>query len=114
MPTKVRTGVSDLDKKLIQQVIELEKKAQSIHDSALQEAEQLPKQADQEAQDLKEHAKVNAQEEARQMISDASVKEECRHIQSQTEEKINRMEMLAKSHFDQAVEYVLKRIAGEA
>ena len=42
----------------IQQVLEIEKQAQEIHEKAISEAQQLPVQAEQEGQDLKESARA--------------------------------------------------------
>ena len=65
-----------LNEKLIQQVLEIEKQAQAIHEVAVREAGQLPTRAEQEAQALIEKARADAQEQARQLAADAQAQEE--------------------------------------
>ena len=101
-----------MNEKLIQQVYEIERQAQAIHEAALREAEQIPIQAEREAQALIEKARADAQEEARQLVANAQAQEECARILAQAEEEIRRMEDLAKSHFDDAIAYVLNRVVG--
>ena len=55
----------------IQQVLEIERRAQEIHELAIREAQQLPISAEQESQALLEKARVGAQEEARQLVANA-------------------------------------------
>jgi V/A-type H+-transporting ATPase subunit G/H len=105
-------GENGLNETLIQQILEIEKQAQAIHETAVGDAEQLPIQAEQEAQALIEKARADAQEEARRLVADAQAQDECARIQAQAEEEARRMEALAMSHFDRAVGYVLKRVAG--
>ena len=97
----------------IQQVLEIEKKAQQILDSAKRDAERLPVLADQEAQQLIERARVEAQEEARQMILKAQSDTETARILSDAEEKTREMEKLATKNFDRAVAFVLERVVGK-
>jgi F0F1-type ATP synthase membrane subunit b/b' len=96
----------------IQQVLEIEKQAQEIHEAAIREAEQLIKQADQEAQNLIEKAHADAQEEARRLVASAQAEEEIARILAETEEKVKRSRNLAKGNLDRAVGYVLDRVAG--
>lgn len=96
--------------KRIQQILEIERQAQAIHEAATREAEQLLLQAEREAQALIEAARANAQTEARQLLENAQAHEECAHILNQAEEASHRMEVLALSHFDHAVGYVLDRV----
>jgi F0F1-type ATP synthase membrane subunit b/b' len=100
------------NEKGIQQVLEIEKRAQAIHEAALREAEQLPIQAEQEAQTLIEKSRAEAVEQARQLTASAQAQEECARILAQAEEEVRRMETLAMSHFDRAVGYVLDRVIG--
>lgn len=94
----------------IQQVLEIEKQAQEIHDAAVHDAQQLPIAADQEAQSILEKARVEAHEEARQLISKAQAQEETTRILAQAEEKSRQGEAMAMSNFDRAVTYILDRI----
>jgi len=106
-------GENGLNEKLIQQVLEIEKQAQAIHEVAVREAGQLPVQAEQEARALVEKARADAQEQARQLVADAQAQEETARIQTQAEAEARRMEALAADHFDEAVRYVLDRVAGK-
>jgi len=103
-----------MNDKHIQQVIEIEKQAQEIHEAAMKEAQQLPVIAEQEAQELVEKARAEAQQEARELVSKVKADEESARILSEAEEKNKHLEALAKSNFDRAVAYVLERVAGRA
>jgi vacuolar-type H+-ATPase subunit H len=94
----------------IQEVLKLEKKARSVYDNAVHEAEQLPVQAEQEAQAFIEKSRADAQNEARELISKAEAKEDTSQILAEAEEKANQMEAAAKKNSDKAVAYVLKQI----
>ncbi len=96
----------------LQQVIEIENQARKIHDDAVQQAQSLPIQAEQETQALIEKAQQEAQEQARTLVDNAQAQEACERIQKQTDEKIRRMKNLAMSQFNNAVGYVLNRLAG--
>lgn len=96
----------------IQQVLEIEKQANAIHDNAIREAEQFVKQADQEAQTLIQNAQVDAQEEAGRLVGKAKAEDESARILAEAKENIERTKGLAMSHFDRAVSYVLDRAAG--
>ena len=103
-----------MNEKHIQQVLEIEKQAQEIHEAALREAQQLPLMAEQEAQALIEKAKAEAQQQAREMVSDVKAEEENARILSEVEEKNKQFEALALSNLDRAVNYVLERVIGRA
>jgi vacuolar-type H+-ATPase subunit H len=101
-----------LNEKRIQQILEIERQAQAIHEAAMREAEQLPILAEQEAQAFIEKARADAEEQARQSVANAQAPAECARILAQAEEEVRRMEALAMSHFDRAVGYVLDQVAG--
>ncbi len=103
-----------MNEKHIQQVLEIEKRAQEIHEAAMKEAQQLPVIAEQEAQALMEKAKAEAQQNAREMVSGVKAEEESARILSEVEEKNKQFEALATSNFDRAVSYVLERVVGRA
>lgn len=103
-----------MNEKHIQQVLEIEKKAQEIHEAALKEAQQLPVIAEQEAQALIEKARAEAQQKAREMVSEVKADEESARILSEAEGKNKQFEALAMSNFDRAVSYVLERVIGRA
>jgi F0F1-type ATP synthase membrane subunit b/b' len=94
----------------IQQVLEIEKQAQGIHDLAVRDAQQVPIVADQEAQAILEKARAGAHEEARQLVGKAQAQEETDRILAQAEEKSRQSEAMAMSNFDRAVTYILDRI----
>ena len=102
-----------MNEKRIQQVLEIEKHAQQILDSAKRDAEQLPILADQEAQELIEKASAEAREEARQMVIKTQSDSETARIISIAEEKTREMEKLAMKNFDRAVAFVLERVIGK-
>ncbi|MBI5962525.1 MAG: hypothetical protein HY863_03545 [Chloroflexi bacterium] len=96
----------------IQQVLEIEKQAQEVHEAALRDAQQLPILADQESQLILEKARVEAQEESRKLIASAQAKQETDRILSEAEKKNRQLEALAMSNFDRAVNYILDRVVG--
>lgn len=97
----------------IQQVLEIEKQAQEIHELALKEAQQLPISAEQESQVMLEKVLAGAQEEARQLIAKAQAKEETDRILLEAEKKNRETEALAMSNFDRAVNFILDRVIGK-
>ncbi len=102
-----------MNEKPIQQVLEIEKKAQAIYDSAVREAEKIPVQAEQEAQELVEKARAEALEEARKITAGIQAESEIAEIKSDAEEKFQRTEKLAAGNLTRAVSYVLARVVGE-
>ena len=103
-----------LNEKHIQQVLEIEKQAQELHDAAVKEAQQLPVRAEQESQALIDKARTEAQQQAREMVSQVKADEESARILSEVEEKNKKFEALATSNSDRAVNYVLERVIGRA
>lgn len=103
-----------MNEKHIQQVLEIEKQAQEIHEAALKEAQQLPVMAEQEAQALIEKARTEAQQKAREMVSQVKADEESARILSEAEEKNRQFEALATKNLDRAVDFVLERVIGRA
>jgi vacuolar-type H+-ATPase subunit H len=101
-----------MNAKNIQQVLDIEKQAQEIHEAAVKEAQQLPVLAEQEAQALIEKAKAEAHKTAQEMVSKVQGDEDSGRILSEAEEKSRQLEDLAKKNFDRAVAYVLERVAG--
>jgi F0F1-type ATP synthase membrane subunit b/b' len=108
-----RGEARSLNEQRIQQVLDIEKKAQRIHESAVKEAAQLQEQAKHDAQALLERTRAAAQEKAQQVVADAHANEECARIRAESEEKSRQMETLAAQHFDRAVAYVLDRLTGK-
>ena len=58
-----------MDKKTIQQMLEIDKQAQTIHENALKEAAQLLAQAEKEAPDFIEKARQQAEQEAKEILA---------------------------------------------
>jgi len=105
-------GDNGLNEKRIQQVLEIEKQANTIREATINEAAQLPIQAEKEAQALIEKSRADAQEEARQLLAKAQAEEESADILSQAEQKIQHTETLALGNIQHAVAYVLARVVG--
>ena len=101
-----------MNEKHIQQVLEIEKQAQEIHEAAVRDAQQLPIQAEQDAQALIEKAKADAQQEARSLVSKVQADEDSARILSEVEAKNRQFETLAMSNFDRAVAFVVERVVG--
>ena len=103
-----------MNNQYIQQVLEIEKQSQEIHEKAKREAQELPILAEQEAQALIAKAKAEAQEEARQIITQAQAEAEAEEILDEVNRKNSEIEALANANFDKAVAYVLERVIGRA
>jgi hypothetical protein len=101
-----------LNENRIQQVLEIEKQANAIRDEMIAQAGQLPVQAEREAQALLEKSRADAQKEAQDILARAKAEQESADIQSQAQEKVQRVENLAKSNFNRAVAYVVARVIG--
>ncbi len=98
----------------IQQVLEIEKQAQEIHDKASLAAKEIPVKAEQEALALIARAKAEANEEARKIIESAQSNDASGQITADIASKNSEFETLAKKNFDKAVSFVLERVIGRA
>jgi vacuolar-type H+-ATPase subunit H len=98
--------------KRIQQVLEIERQAQSLYDSAVRQSQQLPAAAKREARDHLEQTVAAAREKAQRMQAEATAETECASIAAQSEQAIQRMETSAKERSERAVDYVLDAVAG--
>ncbi|HTP03147.1 MAG TPA: hypothetical protein VMJ64_17350 [Anaerolineales bacterium] len=103
-----------MNEKRIEQVLEIEKKAQGILDAATREAEQLPARAETEAREIIERARTQAQDEAQQMLNRAQSQDETAAILSKAEQKNREIEQQAMKNMDKAVAYILDRLIGKA
>jgi hypothetical protein len=101
-----------MNEKRIQQVLDIEKQAQEIHEAALREAGQIPITAEQEGQALIEKLRSQAQEQARKLVAGAQAETESARILSETREKNAKIEAQAMTNFDRAVAYVIDRVIG--
>ena len=96
----------------IQEVLEIERRAQAIHSAAQKKAAKLPVDAQGEANTLLENAQNKAEQEARRLLEKAHAEKETERILGQADEQARQTRSVAMSHFDRAVSYVLDRIAG--
>lgn len=101
-----------MNEKRIQEVIEIEKKADEIFNKAVAEAERMPQQAEQEVKALIESARQQAEKEAQALMAGAQTKDETDKILSQAEETIRRNATLASHNFERSTTYVLSRVVG--
>ena len=101
-----------MDEKLLNRVLEIEKEAQEIHESALNEALEVPVRAEKKVQELMEKIRLEAEGEAEKIVSRAQAKEECDRIMANAEENIEHNEKLAKANLNRAVAYVIGRVIG--
>jgi vacuolar-type H+-ATPase subunit H len=102
-----------MNEKRVQQIIEIEKQAQEILDSATKEAARLPVEAGREAGEMIQKAHASAEEEARQIITAAQGENEAAKIMAKAQEKIDAADKLATKNLERAVAYVLDRLAGK-
>jgi hypothetical protein len=102
-----------LNENRIQQVLEIEERAQAVRDAASKEADNLPIQAEREAQQHIDQSRADAEEEARKIIAGAQKGDDTQRIVAQAKEAAKRTEELAMTHFDRAVTYVLSRVIGK-
>jgi vacuolar-type H+-ATPase subunit H len=103
-----------MNEKRIEQVLEIEKKAQGILDAATRDAEQLPAQAETEAREIIERARSEAQAEAQELLAKAQAQEETAAILSKAEQKNREIEQQATKNLDKSVAYILERVIGKA
>ena len=96
----------------IQEVLDIEKRAQAINQKALAEAEKLPITAEREAVNLLESSIKKAGEEAAFLVEKAKSQADVQQIHKQAEEKTEQMKTLALNHYDRAVGFVLDQVAG--
>ena len=102
-----------MDAERIRQVLEIERQAQVIHEEALRQADEIRQQSEQETQALIEQARQDARQEARQLIADSRSPEECERILAEADDYARNVDAQAAAHFDDAVSYILNRVAGK-
>jgi vacuolar-type H+-ATPase subunit H len=101
-----------MNEKHIQQILDIEKQAQAIHEAAVREAEQLPLQAEKDAQKLLEQARADVQNEARQMIENAKAENEITQILANAENQVQHDDTVAARNINRTVVYVINRVVG--
>jgi vacuolar-type H+-ATPase subunit H len=97
----------------LQQIVELEKQARAVYETAVHEAEQLPIQAEADARALLEKTRAGAEAQAKQLLAQAQSKSESDNILNQARQETERMKTLARNHFDRAVGFVLDQLTGK-
>lgn len=101
-----------MNEKRIQEVIEIEKKADEIFSKAVAEADRIPQLAEQEVKVLIENSRMQAEKEAHALLANAQTKDESDKILSQAEETSHKNAALAKHNFERATTYVISRVVG--
>ncbi len=101
-----------MNEKRIQEVIEIEKKADEIFNKAVAEAERMPQQAEQEVKTLIESSRLQAEKEAQTLLANAQTKDESDKILSQAQETTQKNATLAKHNFERSTTYVISRVVG--
>jgi vacuolar-type H+-ATPase subunit H len=100
------------NEKIIQKVLEIEKQADQVLETAVHEAELLPVRAYQDVQAIVEEKRTAAQKEANQVLDSAKEVEQSAKIMAEAEKQVQRLEVLASNNFSQAVAYVIARVIG--
>jgi V/A-type H+-transporting ATPase subunit G/H/F-type H+-transporting ATPase subunit b len=103
-----------MNDKRIEQVLEIEKQAQDILNTATREADELPARAEREAQAMIAQARADAEAEARKIIEAAQSEDRAKDIVAGMTKTSSDAETKAKANFDKAVTYVLERVIGKA
>jgi vacuolar-type H+-ATPase subunit H len=101
-----------MNEKHIQQILDIEKQAQAIHEAAVREAEQLPLQAEKDAQKLIDQARADMQNEARQMIEEAKAESEITQILADAENQVQHDNAVATRNINRTVVHVINRVVG--
>lgn len=103
-----------MNEERIQEIMKIEQQVQALQEDAQRKAADLPLQAEQEVKDLLERTQKEAEEEARQIASNLQAGEITDRIRKEADEAAIQLENKAQMNLDQAVQYVLDRVAGRA
>jgi hypothetical protein len=96
----------------IQEVLAIEEQAQSIRDSAVKEADEMPRLAQRESQENLEKSRADAEAEAKSIVDKARSENTHSRVMTEFETNAKRTENLAMSNLDRAVSYVLCAVVG--
>lgn len=101
-----------LNEEIINQILELEKQAQKIHDDAQLKAGQIVQQAQQDADQLRQSAEKLRQKKVQQLLAEAGeeAKRERDRILDETSAEIEKLKAQAETHKQGAVQYVINRV----
>lgn len=103
-----------MNEQRIQEILEIETKAQQMLAQAKREAEELPVKAESDAHEMVEKARVTANAEARGILEQAQAANEAEKIMAAAEDRMSQTEKLAEKNFEKAVALVLDRVLGKA
>ena len=101
-----------MNEERINQLKEIENKAQTLFETASRQAQILPQQAESEARDMLEKTRSEAQSEANHLLAEAEQSPDPEQIIQKAREEAEKKEALAMNNMDRAVKYVLNRLAG--
>ncbi len=101
-----------MNEKLIQQVVDIERQARKIYESAVREAEQLPIKAEQDVHVMLEKTRSEAQAEAKRLVSQAQGEQETARILDEVEGKNKQMEAIANKNSDRAISFIIECVVG--
>jgi vacuolar-type H+-ATPase subunit H len=96
----------------VNQLKEIEEKAQALYEMTIQEAKKLPIDAEEDARQIQSKLHHETEAEAKRILDEANNDTEGQKILQQAEDEAKRKEALAMNHFDRAVNYILHRIVG--
>ena len=99
-----------MDEKRIQEVMQVEKRAEELLASATREAGDLPAQAESEAREMLAKAREAAKAEADDLVERAQSEVNATEIMSKTQEKIRQAKALGLKNFERAVAFVLEQL----
>ncbi|HET59406.1 MAG TPA: hypothetical protein ENN32_03465 [Chloroflexi bacterium] len=94
----------------VQQILQLEERAQQIRNIAQERAKKIVLDAKAEAQKKWEESSLAAEQEACSIRKKAACESDATIIQQQSKQKITQKEALAKKNFNKAVEFVLAQL----
>ncbi len=99
-----------MNKTKVQQILQLENKAQGIKQNASERAKKILSDAKAEIQKQNEESILAGEQETRKIHEKAISEANIAVIQQQSKRKVAEKEVLAKKNFDKAVEFVLAQL----
>ena len=108
----ISIGSVSLIEETVNQLREIEEKAQAFYESTIQEAKKLPIDAEEDARKIQSQLHQEIEAETKRILEEAQDDSEGQKILQQAEEDAKRKETLAMNHYDRAVNYILHRIVG--
>ena len=99
-----------MNKRKVQQILQIEASAQDIHNTAQQEAKKLVLDAQTEVDKLHEQMHLDVKHETEKILDQAMATERRARILNQSKTDGEKKEILAEKNFDKAVQFVLEQI----